>query len=241
MAPVAFGQSRPSTLQSPAVRLGPISGPSTLEVSTIGHFRVGIAPSSSRPVNYLWDLGDGTLSIGALVSHAYSKTGDYEVTVVARNDAGSDTLFSRVTVVPAAPRVDTAETSGGVADVRPASTSNSDPPALSSSPSSTRVSRSALYGSGIAPERGGYTWVVGSDLWGARAQSRVLSYRLRGLRAETYVKGAGSGSPAHRIVVGQFQTVEEALVARAWLPSDVIAAWLLDLGSLPGEMAERKR
>lgn len=240
-APVVFGQSRSSTPEPTAVRLVPLSEPSTLEVSAIGHFRARIAPSASRPVNYLWDLGDGTLSIGSLVSHAYSRPGDYEVTVIARNEAGSDTLRSRVKVVPKEPRVDTVVTSEAVTDVRPALTSDSVAPALSSLPSSAGVSRSALFGSGIAPERGGYTWVVASDLWGERAQTRLLSYRLRGLRSDVYVESEGAGSPVHRIVVGHFHTVEEALVARAWLPSDVKAAWLLDLGSFSGVTVERER
>jgi PKD repeat protein len=55
------------------------------------------AHASSDPdgqiVDFAWDMGDGTAASGADVTHSYTQTGTYTVTLVARDDSG---LSSRV-------------------------------------------------------------------------------------------------------------------------------------------------
>jgi len=75
--------------------------------------------------------------------------------------------------------------------------------------------------------------VVRSDLWRERAHDRMRVYRLRGFRADVCVDTSGWGSPAHRVVVGQFKTRAEAEVARRWLPADATSPWLLTLDGAP--------
>jgi len=230
-----FVQGRPSTEDSPEpVRLTDIDVPDAPTAGTVGYFRARISPETTRPVNYFWDLGDGTLSIGTLVSHAYAAAGTYTLTVVARNEAGGDTLQASVTVdVPppdasASPPV-AAEASSPEATPDASSTSDT-----ASRPPRVTVPRSAIFGpGGVAVDTGGHTWVVQSDLWSERAHDRMLVYRLHGFRADVYVDTSGRGSPARRIVIGQFKSRAEARVARRWLPADATSPWLLTLDGAP--------
>lgn len=151
-----------------------------------------------------------------------------------RNNVGADTLRASVTVdvpPPEAPEpvpvTAKARRSDEATDPPPTVTSASRPPHVT-------VSRAAIFGAGgVAVEQGGYTWVVQSDLWDARARDRMLVYRLRGFRSDVYVDTSGRGSPAYRIVIGQFKTRAEAQVARRWLPADATAPWLLTLDGAP--------
>jgi hypothetical protein len=227
----AIGQTTARPADRP-VRLVDIAAPSALEAGAIGHFRAQVAPESQRPVNYLWDLGDGTLSVGPLVSHVYAAPGTYSVSVTARNARGRDTLRTEVNVVvPKDPSTE-AGTARAVAAVSETETAADEEDA--SAPAAPRVtfSRTALFGGGGVEEgTGGFTWVLASDLWEERARDRMLHHRLRGLRADVVVDTAGTGSPAYRVVAGQFATEAEALVARAWLPEGAAHAWLLELES----------
>ncbi|RLF43578.1 MAG: hypothetical protein DRN29_09890, partial [Thermoplasmata archaeon] len=40
-------------------------------------------------VNYTWNFGDGNISYGASVIHKYMKDGEYNVTLIVRDDDGS--------------------------------------------------------------------------------------------------------------------------------------------------------
>ena len=52
-------------------------------------------------VSYSWDFGDGATATGAIVSHAYSASGTYTVTLtVADNDAATDTQTATKSVLP---------------------------------------------------------------------------------------------------------------------------------------------
>lgn len=230
LGPSATGQRSSPSEDRPA-RLLDIVAPSTLETGTVGHFRAQVAPESQRPVNYLWDLGDGTLSVGMLVSHAYASPGTYTLTVTARNAQGRDTLQTQVTVaVPAEP---TAPRQPSEALDPPPSVSPEGPDdgeAEADSPPRAPFSRTALFGGGgVTDDAGGFTWVLHTDLWEERAQDAMLYHRLRGLRADMVVDTTGRGSPAYRVVAGQFDTPEEALAARVWLPDGPEGTWLLHL------------
>ena len=224
----ALAQSKDGARLEP-VRLLQIVEPETLPARAVGHFRARIADGAGQPVNYLWDLGDGTLSIGALVSHAYSAPGTYAVSVVARNAISADTLRTQIRVAPAPSAPDTVVAA-------PIEETESAEAVEKASPSSGRrgltVPRTALFGSGgLSLEKGGYTWVLATDLWAERAQDRMRIYRLQGYRADIYIDTTGRGSPAHRIVVGQFATAGQARAARPWLPDAAANVWLLELTS----------
>lgn len=228
LAPRADAQSDGTTSSSAAVHLVEIAGPRTVDVGAVAHFRARRAVPSTRPVDYLWDFGDGTLSVGPLVSYIYSTPGNYTIQVVGRNTAGADTLTARLQVRLAENRSTTESMSQEAPAPSPVS-SPSSPPNLVPAKKAT-VSRSTLFGpGGVSPSDGGYTWVVGSELWAARAKDQMLVYRLRGLRADIYVDREGPGSPAYRIIIGQFPTEEEARVGQAWIASDLKTRWLLSL------------
>ena len=225
----APAQSPPEAPASVPVRLTALSTPAPLSAGAVGHFRAQIAPDVTGPVNYLWDLGDGTLSVGALVSHAYERPGAYPVTVRARNGGGADTLRTVVSVQAAAPP---ASAEAGPRDTAAVAPSAASAPAASAPRRTPRVSvpRAALFGpGGIDWAKGGYTWVLETDLWAARAQDRMRRHRLEGYRADLYVDTTGAGSPAHRLVIGQFATAAQARAARPWLPGAVRSPGLLAL------------
>jgi hypothetical protein len=90
----------------------------------------------------------------------------------------------------------------------------------------------------VDEDAGGFTWVLRTDLWAERAQDLMLHHRLRGLRADVVVDTTGLGSPAYRVVAGQFATPDEALAARAWLPDEAPYPWLLEL---PGTLQAAAR
>ncbi|MEZ4658352.1 MAG: PKD domain-containing protein [Caldilineaceae bacterium] len=60
--------------------------------------------SSVGPVTFNWSFGDGATGSGRVVSHAYSAPGDYLVTVIATDDAGSSAASLTVHVdIPETP------------------------------------------------------------------------------------------------------------------------------------------
>jgi hypothetical protein len=238
VVPVVSAQS-PGGDPPVAVRLTAVDAPEDLAAGAVGHFRAQVAPQSTRPVNFLWDFGDGTLSVGSPVSHVYARRGTYDLTVVARNAGGADTARASVAVRLAEPDADA---EAGASRVTAAAVS--DPVAATqTAPTRSRrsVSRTTIFGSGgVTTVAGGYTWVVTTDLWAERARNRMLAYRLNGYRADVYVDTSGRGSAAHRVVVGQFATAAEARVARRWLPADVVSPWLLPLSSPPAQITARE-
>lgn len=54
---------------------------------------------------YLWDFGDGTTSTDTLPTHTYLEDGTYEVTLIASNECGQDTLSQSVLVSSTIPSV----------------------------------------------------------------------------------------------------------------------------------------
>ena len=57
--------------------------------------------SSSGPVSYSWDFGDGSNASGSSVSHVYAASGTFTATVTAENAAGSDTAQTTVLILTA--------------------------------------------------------------------------------------------------------------------------------------------
>lgn len=237
-APFVSAQSPSGDDPPVAVRLTAVDVPTGLAAGAVGHFRAQMEPESTRPVNFLWDFGDGTLSVGSPVSHVYARPGTYDLTVVARNAVGADTVGASVAVHLAEPDAAEAEAP------RPTAAAPEDTTAAAqTAPARPRrsVSRTTIFGpGGVTAAAGGYTWVVKTDLWAERARNQMLAYRLNGYRADVYVDTSGRGSAAHRVVIGQFATAAAARVARRWLPADVVSPWLLPLPSPPARITARE-
>ncbi len=68
----------------------------------------GSADPDGSIASYQWEFGDGTTATGPQVSHAYRAPGEYEVTLVVRDDSGAplnqarDTMFVTINAVPLA-------------------------------------------------------------------------------------------------------------------------------------------
>jgi PKD repeat protein len=58
------------------------------------------AEEASRPVEVRWSFGDGRTATGRTVSHTYGRPGTYDVTVTARNEAGTARTSCSVVVKP---------------------------------------------------------------------------------------------------------------------------------------------
>ncbi|MCK4614659.1 MAG: PKD domain-containing protein, partial [Thermoplasmata archaeon] len=55
--------------------------------------------NDTTPLAYLWDFGDGSNSSKAMVRHAYTKPGNYMVTLQLTDDVNASTSLSRVLIV----------------------------------------------------------------------------------------------------------------------------------------------
>jgi hypothetical protein len=53
------------------------------------------------PILFIWDFGDGKQGSGATVGHAYTREGNYTVTLTATNACGTDAIRHTVPVLPA--------------------------------------------------------------------------------------------------------------------------------------------
>lgn len=63
--------------------------------------------STGKPIEWLWDFGDGSTSNAQNPSHTYAQAGTYRVTLTASNAAGSSSTINNVTVsLGAAPKAD---------------------------------------------------------------------------------------------------------------------------------------
>jgi PKD repeat protein len=70
--------------------------------------------STGGATSYAWDFGDGTTSTATSPpAHTYSQGGVYDLTLVARNAFGTDTLRRTVNVAPACPTYCVADGYGG--------------------------------------------------------------------------------------------------------------------------------
>ncbi len=206
------------------VRLIEVYAPRTIVVGEVVNFRVRASNGTPRPFTALWDFDNGYLSVGNPVAHAYTEPGMYTVRVIGRNRTSADTLTVTVTVTTASSNDAAKRTTSAQPVAEPVAEPFAGPAAdeggASTAPAArVRVREASLRGyAAISRSPGTYTWVIASDLWRERLEASVLNYRLQNLRAELYQDPRGRGSPVYRIVVGEFETEEEALTARAWLP-----------------------
>lgn len=82
------------------VEIVEVYGRRSLRAGEDENFRVRLAPDFAWPIQYTWDFGDGTLSVGNNVTHRFTRPGTYALTVIARNNVNSDTAYASVSVAP---------------------------------------------------------------------------------------------------------------------------------------------
>ncbi len=73
----------------------------SLESPTAGQTIQFTDTSSGEPTTWLWDFDDGTTSDLQNPTHSYTNPGEYEISLTAANDAGSDTVSTSFTIGPA--------------------------------------------------------------------------------------------------------------------------------------------
>jgi PKD repeat protein len=78
--------THPVQIQQPPTAV--IGGPTTAAISQTLQFDASHSSDDGEIVSYDWDLGDGGLSSGITVTHAYTPTGIYTVTLTVTDDDG---------------------------------------------------------------------------------------------------------------------------------------------------------
>lgn len=200
VGPVVNRQGRPRILE--------IYGDRTVKIGVSHNYRVRLRPGASWPVNYAWEMGDGTSLIGNNVLHRYVQPGQYTITAISKNSLGADTLTTQVFVEPAA------------GPGREPTTPSRDPtastdPENAPRPIVRRYHPDELRSSdGVRPTGGGYGWLVGNYMDQSPAQQMLRQFRTRGFRTGILVDSQGGGSSVYRVVVGQFASTGNALAAK---------------------------
>jgi PKD repeat protein len=182
-----------------------IYGDRTPITGEASNYRVRLHPGAFWPVNYLWDMGEGTVLIGNNVLQRYDSPGRYTITVVASNRLSADTLTTQVEV---------RSRDGGL--VRDADVVTTDPPETDSATRpAVRYRPEELRGTTpVVSSDGGYGWVVGSYLDRSSAEQLMRQFRVKGFRAGVIVDSRAGASTAYRVVVGQFASTVRALSAK---------------------------
>jgi PKD repeat protein len=85
-----------------SVRIAGISGSESLEVGAEATFRMRIETGAAWPIQYEWDLGDGSSVTGNYAVHRYSSPGVYRIRGKATNAHGYDSREMIVEVTRAA-------------------------------------------------------------------------------------------------------------------------------------------
>jgi PKD repeat protein len=67
---------------------------------TVGQpVRFAAAAAGTSPIQYTWNLGDGTLDQGRTISHTYALTGTYTLLLTATNPCDEDVVHTDITVM----------------------------------------------------------------------------------------------------------------------------------------------
>jgi PKD repeat protein len=97
-----YGNSRVERASCSLVVLdAPISGlTATSDSPTMLHSTTHLSAAIANGTNavFLWDLGDGTVITGSLVSHIYPSLGEFTAVVTATNESGSVSAWTLVTI-----------------------------------------------------------------------------------------------------------------------------------------------
>lgn len=94
------GYGRSETNTTVTVGVPPSADILVAESAPAGELVVGEALSDGTVTQYAWDFGDGRTYNGEKVSHSYRQTGDYYVTLTARNEFGETRVGRWVRVEP---------------------------------------------------------------------------------------------------------------------------------------------
>lgn len=232
---VAQAQNRPTLRPAPQhqpAEIQEVYGKRTVEAGEQVNFRARLVYGTAREVEYYWDFGDGTPAEGNGVVHRYKKPGQYRVSVSVRNPHGKDAETFMVTVTepatPAPPPVTEART-----PPVPATSTAVESPAVQpkSAPVPPPVTRTGVRGGAIDFSQGGYAWRVRSHFEQPRAEQEARRYKQAGYRVGLITDDKGPGSTAYRIIIGQFDSVEQALRAKPSLPHQT-GVLLMDLSDL---------
>jgi|GEM_PF-685075 len=81
-----------------------VEGPDQLERRQYGTFTARVDDAASRPVSFVWFMGDGSQYTGPVVEHRYRLPGRYEIQVQARNAAGVVRTATHLVTVGEAPQ-----------------------------------------------------------------------------------------------------------------------------------------
>lgn len=184
------------------VQIVQLYGRQTLTVGEAENYRVRLAPGFAQPVEYQWDFGDGTLSVGNNVVRRYTRPGRYTITAIARNAVNADT--ARVAVVVTSDRL-------------------APPPPTE--PSLVTLSAPPHF------EAGQIVWVTGIYPTRHSAENDAALYAEARHRAGV-VSAKKAGTTQYYVVVGGYRTENEAVRARAdVLRVDDRPLWLMRLSS----------
>ncbi len=123
--------------------------------------------ASGTPVSYTWALGDGSLALGATLSHTYPAVGAYTAVATANNPINTLSATTSITVVEA-------PITGLIA-------SNDSPTPLGQA---TTLSASVVSGTNVS-----YTWALGD---GSLGQGAILTHTYPALGAYTAVVTASN-------------------------------------------------
>lgn len=88
-------------------RILAVDGPTTVKTGESVTFSARVGEESTRPMQYQWSFGDGTVGAGLTETHTFAQPGTYSVTFTASNEAGvaSESITVTVTRRTQPPRV----------------------------------------------------------------------------------------------------------------------------------------
>jgi PKD repeat protein len=96
--------------QAPVADIGgPYSGTQNVEISFDAS---NSSDADGMITSYTWDFGDGSSDSGVQVTHTYSTTGDFNVTLIVTDDLGNSTTASTEVTIGAGNQPPVADASG---------------------------------------------------------------------------------------------------------------------------------
>lgn len=212
-----------------SVKIASLTGDKSLEAGSEGTYQIRTVSGAAQPIQFEWDMGDGSTRVGNYVVHRFDEPGVYRVFGRVVNEFGDD---SRILVVEVLPRT-TPVVEDVIADVKIDSTvtpvvGNEDediaaPEAIvpATDSAAVPVQDDAPINETPAPnapvernvshidfDAGGYSWVVELHDTASAAAAKAEEYKYIGFPYGTR-RDPESGKFA--VLVGQFETEAVAL------------------------------
>ncbi len=198
---VATADAQRSTYRP--VQIDTIYGSSSIEVDEVDNYRVRISAGAKWPIQYYWDMGDGTLSIGNNIVHKFKRPGNFRVRVWARNSSSVDSteMIVRVTDQTIPP----AETP--VVAARSVTSNNKV-----QKPRPTRVAAREQEDLGDIEEGQAFAWVIGTHLEKASAERALQKLRADKIAGVRILEDrSGKGVRAYRVTIGNYLSLDSAV------------------------------